>query len=465
MRAISFVGVIAISGCVAVGPDYERPPLDLPPNPANVTIPQSISTQWWSLFGDAQLTSFVSEALLNNQDIQIAVANLDEARAIAGISRADFYPMINLLGQSGEGQVSSLSATPLLPGQSRTAKDTSLNLTMSYELDFWGKIRRSNESAKARLQSANYNRMNVQLMVSSAVASSYIRLRSLDAQREIARMTYNTRKESYDLLMKQFKGGVISELDARQGEAEMHNSLAEISSLTNQIAAEEGRLGVLLGRTAKAIFESPYARGKELGLLLAPPTLPEAIPSEILARRPDIMAAEQNLVAENAQIGVAKSYYFPSISLWGGIGTQASDLENLFMGESQTWSYGLNLYMPIFNAGKIGYYVEAATARQQAAVAEYQKSIRIAFTETRDALNTYINQGRVLEAKTAETSAIARNAQLARLRYRNGQSPYLEVLDADRRLFQAQLNKVTAQEGQFQAVIALYKALGGGWSQ
>lgn len=463
MKRFSLLGVFFILSC-AVGPNYERPSVDLPQSPVGGAEVARIPTEWWGLFQDDQLKSFVQEALLNNQDVQVAVARLDEARALAGISRADFYPVVDLTGQIGEGQVSSVSSIPLVPGQERQAKRAALGFTLSYEIDFWGKIRRMNEASVARLKAADYNRVNVQLMVSSSVAASYIHLRALDAQRAIAQQTYESRKESNRLIEKRYKGGVRSELDSRQAEAEMQNSLASLMSLENQVSAEESRLGVLLGRSAKALIESPYARGKDLASFITPPSLPMLLPSDILARRPDIMAAEQALVAENAQIGVAKSYYFPSISLLGMFGTDASELDKLFTGESQTWSYGLNLFMPIFNAGKTGYYVEAATARQKAAVAEYQKSIRLAFTEVRDSLKSYDYQGKVLEAKTAEVLALARNVQLADLRYRNGQSPYLEVLDAERRLFQAQLTKVTAQEDQLQAAVALYKALGGGWN-
>ncbi|MNL36442.1 Toluene efflux pump outer membrane protein TtgI precursor [compost metagenome] len=192
--------------------------------------------------------------------------------------------------------------------------------------------------------------------------------------------------------------------------------------------------------------------------------MPKDLSSEILERRPDIRAAEQNLIGANAQIGVAKSYYFPSISLFAGIGTDSSDIDQLFKGASETWSYGLNLTMPIFNAGKIGYLVEASTARQQQALATYQKSIQIAFTEVRDALKAYEKQGEIVESKTAEVTALQRNVTLAKLRYNNGQSPYLEVLDAERRLFQADLSRVTAVENHLAAVVSLYKSLGGGWA-
>lgn len=463
MKSLYWLGAFLVLGC-AMGPNYERPSVELPQNPIAETPVARIPTEWWTLFGDDQLKSYVQEALLNNQDVQVAVARLDEARAVAGISRADFYPVIDLTGQTGEGQLSSVSSIPLVPGQESKARRTAVGFTLSYEIDFWGKIRRMNEASRARLKAADYNRVNVQLMVSSAVAASYIHLRSLDTQREIARQTYESRQESYKLLGKQFKGGVTSELDARQAEAEMHEALASMLSLENKISMAESHLGVLLGRSAQALIESPYSRGQELSLFITPPSLPNLLPSELLERRPDILVAEQALIAENANIGVAKSYYFPAISLWGGLGTDASEVDKLFTGPAQTWGYGLNLFMPIFNAGKTGYYVEAMTARQQAAVAEYQKSIRLAFTEVRDSLNSYSNQGKILEAKTAAVLAIARNAHLARLRYRNGQSPYLEVLDAERRLFQAQLTKVTAQEDQLHAVVALYKALGGGWN-
>ncbi|MFS4460207.1 efflux transporter outer membrane subunit [Bdellovibrio sp. HCB2-146] len=463
-KALPLIVLATVTGC-KTGPDYKRPAVELPPaeKSTSATVAQ-IPTDWWNLFGDKQLQALVQEALVKNQDLALAMAKLDEARALAGVSRADYYPTLDLGGRFGESKISEVGSSAFIPGMNRTSNTNIVGLIANYELDLWGKVRRANEASRARLFEADYNRVNVQLQIASLVAFNYIHLRALDSQLQISQETYRSRQDSYDLISKRFKGGMSSELDARQSEAEMHESRGQISKFEQEISAAENSLAVLLGRTPKEIYMTTVARGKQLSEFLKPPELPKELSSQILERRPDIMAAEQNLIGANAQIGVAKSYYFPSISLFAGIGSDSSDLSNLFKGQSETWSYGINLSMPIFNAGKIGYLVEATTARQQQALAAYQKSIQIAFTEVRDALKAYEKQGELVESKTAEVTALQRNVHLAKLRYNNGQSPYLEVLDAERRLFQADLSRVNAVEGHLAAVVSLYKSLGGGWT-
>jgi multidrug efflux system outer membrane protein len=243
----------------------------------------------------------------------------------------------------------------------------------------------------------------------------------------------------------------------------MWQAKSQVSAYEDAVNSMESALAVLLGRSPKAILLNVPTRGHELSKLLVPPTLPVELSSLILERRPDILASEQNLIAENARIGVAKSFYFPSISLFGGIGTDAREIDNLFKGESSTWNYGLSVFLPIFTGGRTGYLVEATTARQIQAVASYQKSIQIAFTEVRNSLKTIEKQKEIAESRKSEVFALERNTYLAKLRYRNGQSPYLEVLDAERRLFTSQLNSVSAEQAHLTAIVDLYKALGGGW--
>jgi multidrug efflux system outer membrane protein len=447
------------SSCVS-GPNYKRPAVEMPDK---ATDGKELPTDWWQLFGDPQLQILVQEALKNNQDLALSLARLDEARALAGVAKADYFPTFDLSGRFGEAQASEVGSSPL-GTSSRRATFNQLGLVANYEIDFWGKFRRSNEAARSRLFEADYNRLNVQLQVTSLVAATYIRLRALDSQLKISQQTYQSRIESSELMGKRFKGGASSELDARQAEAEMWDAKSLMTGYEDQVNQMESSLAVLLGRSPRAILNAPLARGKDLSALLTPPELPQELSSRILERRPDILAAEQNLVAENARIGVAKSYYFPSISLFGGIGTDAQDIDNLFKGSSGTWSYGVNVYLPIFNAGRTGYLVEATTARQKQAVASYQKSIQIAFTEVRNSLKTIAKQNEIAQSRKLEVAALERNTYLAKLRYRNGQSPYLEVLDAERRLFQAQLSSVGAEQYHLTAIVDLYKALGGGWA-
>jgi multidrug efflux system outer membrane protein len=362
-------------------------------------------------------------------------------------------------------KVTETGSTPIPIGTSSTGNDFSLGLSLSYEIDLWGKIRRSNEAARAELLSADYNRANVQLTVVSQVVSGYFNLRALDLQLSIAKATYDSRKDSYELIAKRFKGGVSSELDAKQSESEMHAARASVAQIEDQVSQAESALGILLGRNPKDLIETPIARGQSLDEIAMPPDLPTTLPSTMLERRPDIAAAEESLVAANARIGVAKAYYFPTISLGGGLGYESSDLKNLFKGASQTWSYGLGLSLPIFNGGKTGFLVEAATAQQKQALIQYQQVIQNAFTEVRNALKTFESYAEVVDAQNKQVAAIERNLYLANLRYKNGQSPYLEVLDAERQLFQVQLDLVKSQQSRLVSVVDLYKALGGGWEK
>lgn len=447
----------------AVGPDYKRPTSDLPSALFARSKDQNIEITWWKQFGDETLDKLVHAAIKNNLDLEIALARVDEARARLGISKSQFWPNLDLNATAFREKVTETGITPLPSGTDSTGNSFSLGLSLSYEIDLWGKIRRLNESAKAQLLNADYSRANVQLTVISQVVNGYFALRSLDLQYAIAQDTLKSRTESYELMYKRFKGGIGSELDARQSESEMHSAEATVSKLAEQIGRAESFLAVLIGQSPKEIIESPLARGRKLDDIVVPPQLPSALPSSLLERRPDVSAAEQNLVSANAQIGVAKAYYFPSISLGGLFGYESAELKNLFNNGSQTWGYGASISMPIFNGGRTGYLVEAATAQQKAAELQYRQVIQNAFVEVRNALKTYESYGIVVEAQKRQVTAVERNLYLAQLRYKNGQSPYLEVLDAERNLFQVQLDLVKSQQSRLVSVVDLYKSLGGGW--
>ena len=462
---IAGLSACGLASC-AFGPNYQRPDTHLPAQLSSTTAtPTEIDISWWKQFSDPTLEQMVQTAIKHNLDLELALARVEEARARLGIAKSEFFPTLDLRGIAGKEKVSETGPTLLTPGAEATTDFYSIGLVLSYEIDFWGKIRRSNEAARAQLLREDYNRANVQLTLISQVVSGYFALRSLDLQHTIAKDTFISRKGSYDLIYKRFKGGVGNELDARQAEAEMHSAQSSVAKLEDQVSKAESFLSVLIGREPRDIIESPLARGRRLNEFVIPPTLPTSLPSTLLERRPDIAAAEQNLVSANAYIGVAKAYYFPTISLGGGIGFESADLKNLFKGESQTWSYGAGLSMPIFNGGRTGYLVEAATARQKSALAQYRQVIQNAFVEVRNSLKTYKSYGEVVEAQKMQVAAVERNLHLANLRYKNGQSPYLEVLDAERQLFDVQLDLVRSQQSRLVAVVDLYKALGGGWGK
>ncbi|WP_413292929.1 efflux transporter outer membrane subunit [Bdellovibrio sp. HCB185ZH] len=447
----------------AVGPDYKRPTENLPSALFANSTEQNIELGWWKQFGDGTLDKLIQMAFDHNLDLELALARVDEARARLGISKSQYFPSLDLRGSAIREKVTETGMTPIPQGSDSIGNSFLLGLSLSYEIDLWGKIRRSNESAKAQLLSADYNRANVQLTLLSQVVSGYFALRSLDLQYAIAQDTLKSRIASYELMFRRFKGGIGSELDARQSESEMRSAEATVSKLDDQISRAESFLSVLIGKNPKEIIETPLARGRKLDEIVMPPQLPSSLPSSLLERRPDILAAEQNLVSANALIGVAKAYYFPSISLGGIFGYESSELKNLFNNSSQTWGYGASISMPIFNGGRTGYLVEAATAQQKAAEVQYRQAIQNAFVEVRNALKTYQSYGDVVDAQRKQVVALERNLYLAQLRYKNGQSPYLEVLDAERNLFSVQLDLVKSQQSRLVSVVDLYKSLGGGW--
>ena len=459
--------ILQLCWSAAVGPDYQRVSTTVPKtipaiNSGELEQKDNIDVTWWKIFNDNQLNAMVKTAFEHNLDLQVALARVDEFRASLGVAKSDFYPSLSLSAGASRQKLSDNQGIPVPAGYD-TYNNFMLGLNLNYEIDFWGKVRRSNEAARAELFQYDFNRANVQLTLISQVVTTYFSLRSLDLQLEIARDTYVSRKDSFDLMSKQFKGGLVSELSTRQAESEMYSAAVSVSVLESSISRTESALAILLGRNPKEIFESPVPRGKNVRELIVPPTLPMLLPSKLLERRPDIASAEQQLIAANARIGLAKSYYFPSISLTGGLGYQSTELNNLFQGPSQTWSFGANLLMPIFDAGRTGYLVEAATARQKQALAQYQKSIQVAFTEVRDALKDYDSGKIIIDMQKTQVEALQRNLYLANLRYKNGQSTYLDVLDAERQLFQVQLASVQAQQNRLVSVVNLYKALGGGW--
>ncbi|MBO9667574.1 MAG: efflux transporter outer membrane subunit [Bdellovibrio sp.] len=467
MKKLSVLVPFVLSAC-AVGPDYKREKTEVPTSLPTITsgeqeMKEAIDVHWWRIFEDPRLEDLVKFAVEKNLDLEVALARVDEARANLGIAKADFFPSLDLKALAAKEKVSENGplATPL---NKESVNVYQLGVNLSYEIDLWGKIRRANEAARAELWQSDFNRANVQLTLVSQVVSTYFLMSSLDLQLAIARDTYLSRKNSYELIDKRYKGGLTSELNARQAESEMHAASAQVANLEDSVNRAESALAVLLGRDPKEIIESPLVRGKSMRELAVPPKLPNLLPSTLLERRPDIAAAEQQLIAANARIGVAKAYYFPSFSLLGSFGVESTDLKNLFQGPSQSWNFGLGLAMPIFNGGKTGYLVEAATARQRAALAQYKKSIQLAFTEVRNALKSYDTGRNAIEAQKLQVEAVKRNLYLANLRYKNGQSPYLEVLDAERQLYSVQLSLVQSQQARLVSVVDLYKALGGGWA-
>jgi outer membrane protein, multidrug efflux system len=441
-----------------VGPDYRRPDVAVPPTwrlPASEAGEIS-NIAWWDQFEDPVLSDLVRTALANNKDLEIATANVDQAIAQYGIVRSAQFPEVNG-GASAERQ--RLSQTTTLGGGSGRGQfnDFAVNLSATFELDVWGRLRRASESARASLLASQQGKRTVVLTVVAAVANGYVQLRALDRQLDIAQRTSQSLGEAARLQRVRFEEGAVPESDFRQAESQYQEAAARVPELERQIGQQENFISVLLGRNP-----GPIQRGRDIDALLFP-AVPNGLPASLLERRPDIRQAEDNLVAANADIGVARAAYFPEISLTGLLGLESGQLSDLFKGPSKVWSFGAGLTQPIFNAGRIRSQVARAEALQQEALATYEKAIISAFQDVEDALVNRAKFGQIREEQAKNVLALFRFRDLAQLRYTEGATIYLEVATAEQSLFNAQLAYVTTQSQLFQSYANLYKAMGGGW--
>ncbi len=455
MRKPLLVSLLAllVSGCM-MGPDYLRPAVETPPawRLTEQNAKDLANTAWWEQFGDPVLNDLVTTALRENKDLMIAAARVEEFAGNYGIVRSGLFPQV------GAGYQPSRQRNTL-PGDIDSSVYNSYQavLNAGWEIDIWGRIRRQTEAANAQLLASEEGRRGVILSLVSGVAASYINLRALDRQLEIARETAKSRGESYEIFKLRFEGGVISLLELSQNRSQYEEALASIPQLEKAVAQQENGLSVLLGRNP-----APIVRGKTIDQL-ALPLIPAGLPSDLLERRPDIRRAEQNLIAANALIGAAKAAYYPTISLTGLFGYASLGLGNLFNSSSKVWQYAAPINMPIFTGGALAGQVQVAEATQQQALFEYQKAIQEAFREVNDALVNQDRTGAQLVTQKSQVKSLVEYSEIARLRYDNGYTSFIEVLDAERSLFNAQLQFTQTQQTQFQAMVNLYKAMGGGW--
>lgn len=450
--------LIVVGGCT-VGPDYRRPTVD---TPANWRVDEQearklADSEWWRQFNDPVLGNLVTTALRENKDLLIAAARIEEFAGRYGVVRADLFPQVGGAAGYTRERTTETGDNRLATGYKATTDIFSATLNAGWEIDLWGRIRRSTEAARAQLIASEEGRRAVILTLVGNVASAYINLRDLDRQLEISRNTAKSRGESYALFKERFAGGIISDLELSQNRSQYEEALASIPSLEKAITQQENGLSILLGRNP-----GPIPRGKNIDQLTLPAVV-AGLPSDLLERRPDIRQAEQTLIAANARIGVAKAAYFPSISLTGAFGSASGDLDDLFKGPSKVWSYGVPVTMPIFTAGKIAGSVREAEAIRQQALLGYQQAIQNGFREVNDALADQQHTTRQLAAQKRQVDSLRQYAGIARLRYDNGYTDYLAVLDAERSLFNAELAYTQTQGNLYLALINLYKAMGGGW--
>jgi multidrug efflux system outer membrane protein len=456
-------------GCRPVGPNYVRPLIKAPDNfrgagdgtPAADPNYSLADLKWFEVFKDTRLQELIKTALVENYDLRDAVVRVDAARANLGITRADEFPSVGATTDITSLRISRNGSFPFPQGfeQKRTFGSITLDL-LSFEADIWGRLRRATEAARADLLASEENRKAVVTTLVSDVASAYFNLLEQDAELEIAKRTLATREESLKLIRNRKEHGLATLLDVRQGEQLVQSAEQVIPSIEQVVEQTENQINLLLGRSP-----GPITRGDSLTDQEQPPSVPTGLPSELLERRPDIRTAEQTLVAANATIGVAKAAYFPRIGLTGFLGSQSSQLSNLFTGATGVWQFVPQVTQPIFTAGRIRSNVELATAQQQLALIQYQRVIQTAFREVSDTLVQYQKVRDIRMTKELLLGTLQDRSRLSYIRYRGGVDTLLNALDADRDLFDAELGLAQTRRNELLTLVQLYRALGGGWQQ
>jgi len=442
----------------SVGPDYVRPPVEMPDSTLlmqDYTVEDSLAlaladTTWWELFGDTVLTYLIKTAVQENNDIKIAAARVDQYMGLYGVEESNYYPKFDA-GASGRVGEYNVEGTKF-----RSERWT-LDLSAFWEIDIWGKIRRANEAALSDLLAAEEVRRGVILSITSLIANSYFDLLSLDAQLEIANRTVESRAKSLDLFQQRWERGDISQLEISQLESEYWYAKSQIPLIEKSIVQLENAVSVLLGRNP-----GPIPHGQMINDLILP-DIPETLPSELLERRPDVLQAEQQLIGANARIGVVKSLYYPSLSLTGLIGFSNNDIAKLFEPSSFVWNAGGSLLAPLFRAGEISSQVDAAEAVQRQAFYNYIKSVQTAFSDAQNALVERMKTEEIYFSDGKRLDAISTYYTLSNMRYEEGATSYLEVLDAERNLFNSELGYVQSRATLMKSVVGIFSSLAGGW--
>lgn len=467
-RLIVVASLLLAAGC-RLGPNYQRPPVTTPPTWREVPVAEAESlanTPWWGVFDDPQLQELIRIALDENKDLKIAVERIEEARARYGFAKADYWPMVDASATAGKLRFNAGSLVHTPEGDQGGSGDGteteiySLGVNVSWELDFFGRIRRTTEAQQALFLGTQEARRAAVLALVADVARAYFELRDFDRRLAISRRTIESRREYVQLAKDRFEGGITPEIDFRQAEAELKRVETVVSDLERRIALKENEISVLLGRNPGEVL-----RGRAVDEQKLPAAVPAGLPSELLDRRPDLREAEQSLAASTANIGAAKALLFPRIALTGSYGYTSTELDDLFDGSSKSWNILGNLLQPIFQGGKNRRRVEVTESQQRQALYAYERTVLQAFRETEDALVSYRKTGESRVSQAERVKAERKVLELAELRYRGGVADYLEVLDAQRSLFDAELNETESIGSNLVSLVQLYKALGGGWPQ
>lgn len=456
-RAFIIAGML-IAGCT-VGPDYVRPKTDIPPawRIEYVKAADVANTRWWEAFGDPVLNDLVDASLRENLDVRIAAARVDQLIGSLRTTRSQLFPQIGYGADASRLRASRFGVQALPPGVDNYFTLYEASLGAAWQLDLFGRVRRLSEAAQAQVYASEQGQRGVVLTLVASVASSYIALRALDRQLEIAQVTAQSYGETLRIFTSRFRSGLVSQTEVSQIDSQYQQALASVPAIQQAIANQENLLSLLQGRSS-----GPIPRGKSIDELLAPP-IPADLPSTLLERRPDILQAEQNLVAANANVGAARALYFPSISLTGAFGSASTAFGTFLTGPASTWLIAASLAGPIFTFGSVEGQVTSAEAQAQQALGFYQQTILTAFRETNDALVGATNKAEELSRQTQRVRSLREFSRLSRLKFDRGISSYLDVLVADNELFAAELAAVNIQAERYAQVVNVYRAMGGGW--
>jgi len=452
------VAALALSGC-AVGPDYLRPSALLPSvfgEATPVAQSQAIDNRWWSLFEDATLNDLVEQALKNNADLRTAIARVEQANAVAREAGAGFFPEIDGEAAGSNRKLSTKTAT-WNASSPDILRSRSAALTASYELDVWGRVRRSNEAAQASLLASSYSRDSIRLSIAGLVSSNYLALRATDAQLAIARESLQSREESLRLVKTRVDAGLVSPLDLYEATGAVAAMQAQTADLRRQRALLENLLALLTANPELKISAG------DLRQLPLPPVPPAGLPADLIETRPDVREAEQRLIAANANIGVAKAGYYPRFSLTGSLGTESKTLGDLFSAGANTWSLGLGLLMPVLDFGRTSARVDQAKALNEQSLIAWQNALQVAYKEVRDALVNLRENAEAEAARNILVDNTQKALDITNRRYAAGYSGYLEVLIAQRAHNEAMQNLISTRQARLAAAVDLFKAIGGGW--
>jgi multidrug efflux system outer membrane protein len=455
MRRICAAAVLSLllAGCT-VGPKYQRPALQPPTEfyaQRQITTSSEAELAWWGLFKDPVLQSLIREALKNNYDLQTAVARVQQERALAGVTRSEYFPQVGY-GASVYGQKDPF---PLVASHTYY----SYNLNTIWEMDLFGRIRRLNEAQRAAYFGSEEAKRDVRLLVLAEVAQGYFQLRALDADLEISRRTVKSFQDTLDLFQRRFEGGAASGLEVARARAALANVAAVIPDLQRQIVAQEAALNLLLGRNP-----GPIDRGSTLSEQFDPPDVPTGLPSQLLERRPDVRQAEETLIAANANVGIAKANFFPTISLTGMLGGISPQLSEL-TASGKAWSLAGNLAGPLFTAGRLKNEYRAALAQRDQARIAFEKTVTQAFGEVSSSLSAHQELAKAYENQLTSVAAYRESVQLSSTRYNTGLASYFEIIDAEIQMYPSELSAVIYDLGRKVALVNLYRALGGSWNR